>query len=980
MKRFHARRTRQLTLAPSETLTTILDTLPDAVFLLDKNERITYVNAQARTFAGGTSATIAGKRFWQCVPQLVAPSLYQAVRNVEQAQTPIEIQYASSVTHSWFHVQVSPTAAGLVLRFREEKAHPQVSPELYAMIDTIPQLLWIGQPDGQISYCNQRWRDYTGLSMQQIQENEWLQYIHPDDQQRTLHRRQEALQAGLPYEIAIRLRHGATGEYRWFLSQAIPYKDARGKIIAYIGAYTDIDEQKRARQQLATSERNFRVLAETVPQLVWTTLPDGRLDYCNRRYCDCTQAPFEQLQGYGWRAFLHPDDRERIISRRQQTLDSGEPFESEHRLKDGQTGTYRWFLVRAIPIRDETDHVVKWFGTSTDIHDKKQAENELRALIEAIPQFVWTMYPNGACEYCNKTWCDYANMSLEQLQGDGWVNMLHPDEREHVLATWHTAYQTNMPYAIEHRIRNGKTGEYRWFLARSMPLRDSCGVIRRWIGTCTDIDVRKRAEQQLAASERNFRVLAETVPQLVWTMWPDGRLDYTNQRYRDVTQANLHLEGDDLWREFVHPDDIEHTLALRHQLLRTGEIYENEYRLKDARTGEYRWYLTRALPIRDEAGHVVKWFGTSTDIHDQKRIEEALRQSQERANALMNSTIIGIIISEGERIVDANDTFLRMTGYTREDLCNGDMYWRRMTPPEYQERTQQAHQELAARQYWTPYEKEYTCKDGSRLPVLIAGIRLQHHPQQIIAFVLDNSARQELEQRKDAFISMASHELKTPLTALKMQAQLVRRRLQRQEHTEAAALLSHVEGPIKQLERLINELLDVSKMQAGRLEYRREQVELEALLREVVETMQHITPTHTLVLHSSAPCVLLGDKDRLGQVFINLISNAIKYSPGVRTVEIDLSATHNTVSIRVQDHGLGIPQEQRDKIFDRFYRVTSANSTAIPGLGMGLYIVAEIIKYHGGTITVESEVGQGSTFQVTLPCSDTPLTSRKMKL
>jgi signal transduction histidine kinase len=176
-----------------------------------------------------------------------------------------------------------------------------------------------------------------------------------------------------------------------------------------------------------------------------------------------------------------------------------------------------------------------------------------------------------------------------------------------------------------------------------------------------------------------------------------------------------------------------------------------------------------------------------------------------------------------------------------------------------------------------------------------------------------------------------------------------------------------MEGPVKQLERLIGELLDVSKIQEGRLEYIQEPVDLEALLHEVAETMQQISTTHAVVVRGVAPRPLIGDQGRLEQVFTNLISNAIKYSPDAETVEMDLSTSPETVTVRVHDHGLGIPREQRDKIFERFYRATGPKQRAIPGLGMGLYIVAEIVKRHGGTITVDSAVGKGSTFTVTLP-------------
>ena len=269
--------------------------------------------------------------------------------------------------------------------------------------------------------------------------------------------------------------------------------------------------------------------------------------------------------------------------------------------------------------------------------------------------------------------------------------------------------------------------------------------------------------------------------------------------------------------------------------------------------------------------------------------------------------------------MDANDTFLRMTGYTREDLRAGRLNWLQITPPGYMARTLQAHQELVTHQAMAPYEKEYIRQDGSRLPVLVCGVVLQHHPLQAINFVLDNSARKELEQRKDDFINMASHELRTPLTVVKLQTQLVYKRLEKHSQHEAATALSRVEMPIKQLERLIGELLDVSQMQTGRLKYVRERVDLGELLREATDTMQRMSPSHTILVRGAVQTSLMGDRDRLRQVFTNLLSNAIKYSPDATTVEVELSASEDAATIRVQDHGLGIPREQHEKIFERFY-------------------------------------------------------------
>jgi signal transduction histidine kinase len=249
----------------------------------------------------------------------------------------------------------------------------------------------------------------------------------------------------------------------------------------------------------------------------------------------------------------------------------------------------------------------------------------------------------------------------------------------------------------------------------------------------------------------------------------------------------------------------------------------------------------------------------------------------------------------------------------------------------------------------------------------VGGVTFQDHPLHCLYFVLDNSAHKELEQRKDAFISMAGHEFRTPLTALKLQTQLLEKQLARQGIQACTPALSKMEAQVNRVTRLVGELLDVAKIQAGRLEYTREPVDLDMLLRETVNTMQQAYPTHAIVLREMTHAVLVGDQDRLEQVFTNLISNAIKYAPDAPLIEVALNTSEEVVTISVRDQGIGIPREMHGRIFERFYRAVPLRQCAFPGLGMGLYIVAEIVKHHGGTIRVESERGKGATFHVTFP-------------
>jgi PAS domain S-box-containing protein len=495
---------------------------------------------------------------------------------------------------------------------------------------------------------------------------------------------------------------------------------------------------------------------------------------------------------------------------------------------------------------------------------------------------------------------------------------------------------------------------------------------RLWAGfgivSGANIEGQKRAEHQFKESRENWRVLAEMVPQLVWTTSSDGLVEYWNHQWYNYTGSSPEQALGDGWSQFLHPDEYQHTLMVWHQACASGEPYEIEYRLKEGQTGVYRWFLARSTPMRDDAGQIVKWFGTCADIDDQKRTEEALRLSQERVNLLMNSSIIGIFLAEGDEIVDANATFLRMAGYSREDLQQQNVRWATMTRPPAVSFSHQVYQDVVAQHCTTPFETELVCKDGSQLPVLLGGVAFHDQVLQGVGFVLDNSARQELDQRKDAFLGMASHELKTPLASLKLQTQLLRKKLGKQDLPNVEVVCARMETQLNAITRLVDELLDLSHIQAGKLEYAHEIVDLDAMLKEVVEVIQSTQTTHTIVLqHATSPAFVVGDRDRLAQVFLNLLSNAIKYAPYAPLIDMALNTEASAVTISVRDQGIGIPRELQRRIFERFYRAVPLHQRAFPGLGMGLYIVSEIVEHHGGTIRVESELGKGATFHLTFP-------------
>src|SRR5260221_7416859 len=620
----NAKQTRHLARALRETLITMLETLPGALFVLDDAETIVYANASAQTLTGATAEHFVGTTLWRCAPHLVSPSLYQAMLKTKQTREPSEVEYVSPVTHSWLHVSLSPTDEGLALLFHNNLEPPHLhdalrpNEQMYRdLLESVADGVTIVTPDGLILDINQRPLADAHLRREEVVGTPLTDLpAWSSDPAVQEHLRAALAQASQGATVRFEARiHPRPDLSLDILMTITSHRDASQQVAYLICAGRDITERKHAEDEL-------RTLVDALPQLVWIARPDGYVTYHNQRLIDYLAMTLEPLEGDRCLAGVHPDGQQRVRDVWQTSIQTGEPYEVEHRLQDGTSGAYRWFLARGVPQRNAQGMTLHWFGTCTDIEDQKRAEQQLktseenwRVLAETLPQLVGVAGPDGQHEYTNQRWCDYTGFTVERVQNDRWayLQFLHPDDREGARALVQHARDTGDIYEHEERLRNCQTGAYRWFLTRVVPVRDEAGQIVKWFGTCTDIDEQKRFEQRLKASEENWRVLAETLPQLVWTTGPDNRLDYCNQRYCEDTHATFEQLQGHGWRQFLHPEEAEGVVALRHQTLQTGEPYESECRLRNGQTGAYRWFLARGTPVRDEAGQIITWFGTSTE-------------------------------------------------------------------------------------------------------------------------------------------------------------------------------------------------------------------------------------------------------------------------------------------------------------------------------------------------------------------------------
>jgi formate hydrogenlyase transcriptional activator len=508
-------------------------------------------------------------------------------------------------------------------------ARQQDSPELRRFIDHVPALGWSALPDGSLEYANQHFRDYTGLSLGELNGSGWKSAVHRDDIQPLESWIQELIQSREASTMEVRLRR-FDGSYRWFLVFANPLLDDSDSVVAWYGTNIDIDDRKQAEAILRARELSWRQIVDNIPGLVNTAGPTGAPEFFNRPEQEYFGKTNEELKDWGRVDVFHPDDLPSVVEAWATSLETGEILDIEARLRRAD-GVYRWFQTRAVPARDAEGKISDWYALHTDIEDRKRAEEALQSnernlslTINTMPVIAWSARPDGSLEFYNQCGLDYMGLSAEEARGWGWAAAIHPDDLNRLTDYWRAIRATGEAGEIEARLRRFN-GEYRWFLIRACALRDESGAIVKWYGTNADIEDRKRAEEMLRQSEAELRTIIDTVRQVIVVLASDGTTLYANQVTLNLTGLSLDeaIEYGTFLRA-VHPDDVDRLRTECQERLSRGDPFELEMRFR-LKSGEYRWYLTQYNPLKDESGQIIRWYGAATDIDDQKRTEERLR-------------------------------------------------------------------------------------------------------------------------------------------------------------------------------------------------------------------------------------------------------------------------------------------------------------------------------------------------------------------
>lgn len=520
----------------------------------------------------------------------------------------------------------------------------------------------------------------------------------------------------------------------------------------------------------------------------------------------------------------------------------------------------------------------------------------------------------------------------------------------------------------------------RWAILQARPVFDERGEVVNAIAILHDITERKavdEARQLLAAIvvSSDDAIITKTMDGIV-TSWNAAAEKIYGYSFEEMIGRSIVT--------LFPPGSLDEFTAIM-ETIKKGESFGPYDTRRLKKDGTIFMVSVTVSPVKEASGEIAGASEIARDITEKKRLENELWRSRQQLEVIFANIADGISVQDGNgKLIFINEAGARRSGYlsARDALEAADGRTLRT-------HTEQRFEILDEHGNLIPYDE----LPGKR------ALRGEKAPQAIVQYydritqtrqwslvkaqplINDTTGQVELaitifsditetyeeKQRKDEFISMASHELKTPVTSLKGFTQVLQRRLLKQGDEQALHYLNRMDAQLSRLTKLVGDLLDVSRMQAGKLTFDIEQFELDALVQETVENVQATTSTHEIVVEGRTGGCILGDQDRLGQVFINLLTNAVKYSPQANKVTVHLSRMEHQAIMNVQDFGIGIDASHHQKIFERFYQVTDPEERTYPGLGMGLYISNEIVERHHGRMWVESRKGQGSTFSVALP-------------
>ncbi len=800
-----------------------------------------------------------------------------------------------------------------------------------------------------------------------------------------------------------RFTDGSEAMGRWFDVDASRVGGPDSHKVAVL--FTDITERKQAEKHLLDSEERFRIMADAAPNMVWALNPDGTLKYANQFAMNYLGTTYEEFVRQNWAPFIHQEDMPVVHQAIGQAIQSEEPYSQELRLRR-KDGVYRWHLSQGAPSHNADGKLYGYVGSVIDIHDSKQAEallreseERFRVMADNVPAMVWITAPDGRCTYLNQQWYEYTGQTPATGLGLGWLDAVHAEDAEEAGRIFLQANKKRQPLSMEYRLRDNQ-GQYRWFMDAGVPKFNESGDFEGYIGMVTEIDARKQAEESLKEQLRITEAITSNATVCLFMIDTSGLVTYMNPAAAQVTGYTAEDVIGRPMHLLVHhsrPDgspypEVYCPLVQTYKLGESNPTHEDVFYRKD---GSPFPALITGMPIIGSSG-VQATVVEFRDITEEKRSLKNLEASEARLRFMAESMPQKVFTANAGGGADYfNPQWMEYTGLEIQQIT--DWGWAKFVHPDDADKYIRLWKRVV--QTGEPFEMEHRIrgKDGDYHWHITRAHAMRDDCGNIIKWIGSStdieavkrtlSRKEQLEEMttnlkeqqiqlialneaKDEFISLASHQLRTPATGVKQYlGMLMQGYAGDLTESQQEFLRTADESNERQL-RIVNDLLKVARVDSGKLRLQKETTDLVALVEAVIEEQapnfadrsQHISFVHKTPVVEAAI-----DQTLFRMVLENLIDNAHKYTDAGRNIQVEVRKLKKSVIFSVEDEGAGIAQEDIEKLFQKFLRLDNPFSVSSGGTGLGLYLAKKVVDLHKGSVSVTSELGRGTTFTIKLP-------------
>jgi PAS domain S-box-containing protein len=728
-----------------------------------------------------------------------------------------------------------------------------------------------------------------------------------------------------------------------------------------------------------------RLVVDSIPGLVALLAPSGEVQFVNHHILEYTGQTLEELKGWGTNGTVHPEDLPHVVDVFTRSIGSGNPYEIVQRLRRSD-GVYRWFENNGFPLREASGRIVRWCVLLTDIDERKRVEDALRdseresrLIVDSIPGLIAAFTPSGEVEFVNRQILEYFGRTEEELKRWGTGGMTHPEDLPRAVELFTQAITYGDPFEFEVRARRFD-GIYRWFQSRGYPLRDANGQIVRWYNLLIDIDERKRAEESLRESERESRLIVDSIPGLVAILTPAGEMVSVNDRVVEYCGRPLAELKQWATNDTIHPEDHPRIIQLFAETITSGLPSEWEARIRRF-DGAYRWFQFRGLPLHEPSGRILRWYVLLTDIDDLKRAEAELRRAYDHLTEAQRLSQTGSFTADLERDEHYwSDEFYRICDFEPgstvtirrlgeivhpEDVplyegaigralagTEPDFYFRIVTSRGVVKHLRGFAHRIADRPVFVGAVQDVTASKMAQEALNRAGAELAHVSR---------------ATSLSALTASIAHEVNQPLAGIITNAGTCLRMLDTDP--------PNIEGARETARRTIRDghrAADViARLRAlfSKREFTLEPLDLNEAAREVIALSSNDLQRNRIILRSELAGdlpIVTGDRIQLQQVMLNLLRNAsdamvdVHDRPRYLLIKTEREEG-DRVRLTVRDAGIGLPPQSLTSLFDPFY------TTKHGGMGIGLFVSRSIVERHQGRLWAAPNDGPGATFAFSIP-------------